>query len=136
MLAAGELAQIGTPREIYTQPSNTYVAARLGSPPINLLPATVLAVNAPTGTQHIGIRPEDLIIGKDLNGITADIIQVEHLGAETVVVLALDGTTIHALADANDVVNHLTPGSKTQISARWEAALYFDQHGQRLEKHS
>ena len=38
ILADGELVQIGTPREIYTEPANLHVAARLGQPAINLLP--------------------------------------------------------------------------------------------------
>ena len=38
VLDQGRLVQIGTPREIYERPANTYVATRLGSPGINLLP--------------------------------------------------------------------------------------------------
>ena len=39
ILAEGRLVQIGTPREIYIEPANLHVAARLGQPAINLLPA-------------------------------------------------------------------------------------------------
>ncbi|MGY4451024.1 multiple sugar transport system ATP-binding protein [Bradyrhizobium sp. i1.3.1] len=39
VMEAGRLMQIGTPREIYENPVNAYVAARLGQPMINLLPA-------------------------------------------------------------------------------------------------
>ena len=35
----GELLQVGTPREIYENPSSRYVAGRLGTPQINFLPA-------------------------------------------------------------------------------------------------
>ena len=35
----GELLQLGTPREIYENPADRYVASRLGTPPINFLPA-------------------------------------------------------------------------------------------------
>ncbi len=41
ILSDGELVQIGTPREIYEQPANLHVAARLGQPHINLLPASL-----------------------------------------------------------------------------------------------
>ena len=37
ILADGVLVQIGTPREIYTEPANLHVAARLGQPAINLV---------------------------------------------------------------------------------------------------
>ena len=36
----GALLQLGTPREIYENPSDRYVASRLGTPQINFLPAT------------------------------------------------------------------------------------------------
>ena len=40
----GVVQQFGTPNDIYTQPVNTFVASFMGSPPMNLIPAT-LAVN-------------------------------------------------------------------------------------------
>ena len=36
VIESGRLVQVGTPRQVYEDPSNIYVAARLGSPPINL----------------------------------------------------------------------------------------------------
>ena len=44
VIEGGRLLQIGTPREIYENPINAHVAARLGQPAINLLPATLLPV--------------------------------------------------------------------------------------------
>ena len=59
----GRLLQLGTPREIYENPANLYVAARLGTPQINLLPAGLVPeVAAPAGTETIGIRTEHLQI--------------------------------------------------------------------------
>ncbi len=40
----GVVQQFGTPDEIYSKPVNTFVASFMGSPPMNLIPAT-LAVN-------------------------------------------------------------------------------------------
>jgi multiple sugar transport system ATP-binding protein len=42
IVAEGRLMQVGTPREIYGNPANLHVAARLGQPHINLLPADLL----------------------------------------------------------------------------------------------
>ncbi len=42
VLEAGRLVQIGSPREIYADPVNAYVATRLGSPAINLVPRSVV----------------------------------------------------------------------------------------------
>jgi multiple sugar transport system ATP-binding protein len=37
----GRLEQVGTPADVYDQPASVFVAGFLGSPPMNLLPATV-----------------------------------------------------------------------------------------------
>ena len=50
VLDHGHLAQVGSPREIYENPQTSAVAARLGSPRINLVPRAALgAWPAPTG---------------------------------------------------------------------------------------
>ena len=38
----GELQQLGSPRDIYYRPANTFVATFMGSPAMNLVPATIL----------------------------------------------------------------------------------------------
>jgi multiple sugar transport system ATP-binding protein len=77
VLRAGELVQIGSPREVYETPADTYVARRLGSPQINLLPPGALGdANAPGGAVTMGIRPEHLALGR--GGTTARAITVEH----------------------------------------------------------
>ena len=37
----GEVQQFGTPAEIYNSPANMFVADFMGSPAMNLMPATV-----------------------------------------------------------------------------------------------
>ena len=128
VLAQGRLVQVGTPREVYTRPNSVYVAQRLGSPPINLLPVGALGVNAPDDAAQIGVRPEDLVLAN--GGTPAQVVQVEHLGAETVVVLQVQGQNVHALAgsDADP-----SPGDQTVVSTLPGTALYFDHQGHRLE---
>ena len=41
VLKDGELQQFGTPAEIYNSPANLFVAGFMGSPAMNLLPATI-----------------------------------------------------------------------------------------------
>ncbi|MEA9390137.1 ABC transporter ATP-binding protein [Acerihabitans sp. TG2] len=53
ILQHGRIAQIGTPREIYHQPANTFVADFIGS---------VNCVQQPNGSVHY-CRPEDVILG-------------------------------------------------------------------------
>jgi multiple sugar transport system ATP-binding protein len=45
VLQDGKIQQIGTPYEIYAQPANRMVATFLGSPPMNILPATYMDGN-------------------------------------------------------------------------------------------
>jgi ABC-type sugar transport system ATPase subunit len=42
VFANGEIVQVGTPDEIFQRPASRYVAQFVGSPPINVLPFTVL----------------------------------------------------------------------------------------------
>ena len=70
----GEIQQIGTPDDIYTNPRNTFVAGFIGSPPMNLIDGSVLGqrfvaegivvdgVTLPdTPTIKLGVRPEDTL---------------------------------------------------------------------------
>ena len=77
VMRRGVLEQLATPRELYDQPQNLFVAGFIGSPPMNFLPATVEGdeVTVPFGTFTLphekaekakgtdvliaGIRPED-----------------------------------------------------------------------------
>ena len=43
VMNSGYVQQLGTPREIYDTPANTFVASFMGSPSMNLLPAEVVA---------------------------------------------------------------------------------------------
>src|SRR6201981_1224522 len=65
----GRLLQLGSPREIYENPADSYVASRIGAPPINFLPARLVPeVALPAGTEMLGIRTEHLQIGKRNGG--------------------------------------------------------------------
>src|SRR3546814_5147071 len=41
VMNAGEIQQIGTPQEIYNDPANAFVASFMGSPSMNMIPATL-----------------------------------------------------------------------------------------------
>ena len=48
VMNGGVIQQFGTPDEIYERPGNLFVAGFIGSPPMNLLPATVQGTSATT----------------------------------------------------------------------------------------
>ena len=95
VLDRGRLVQTGTPRDVYEDPASTYVAARLGSPRINLLPADLLG-HGPDGARTMGLRPEHIRLG---DGAEARVARVEHLGDQTRLHLKLGGHDVVTLAD-------------------------------------
>src|SRR5207237_4356448 len=63
VMSEGVLIQLGTPREIYERPKSAYVASRLGTPAINLIPAELLAGDAvPPNARTVGLRTEHIRI--------------------------------------------------------------------------
>ena len=130
VLREGELVQIGDPREVYETPESVYVAQRLGSPQINLLPAGLLDVpDVPAGAVTLGVRPEDILLEQSGDAVTK-VLNVEHLGAETVILLELAGQHLHALL--GDAAS-LQEGAEIAIGVRAGAVLFFGADGRRID---
>lgn len=129
VLEEGRLLQLAPPRDIYAAPASIAVARRLGSPQINLLPASSVPDLAPPRAETVGIRPEDVRLDRGGAGQTATIKQVAHGGAETVVLLETLGQNIHALIQG---VNGYTPGMSVGVSFRCDGALGFDADGRQV----
>lgn len=125
----GELLQLGTPREIYENPDDRYVASRLGTPQINFLPAGLMPeAAAPLGTETIGVRTEHLRIGK-LNGggIVGRVHRVEHLGDQNHVYLEYRGQILVTLADPHQPLE-----AGQDVELKLVDPLYFDAAGRRV----
>jgi len=129
ILKAGELVQIGTPREIYTEPANLHVAARLGQPAINLLPQGLLPdADLPAGTKTIGARTEHLRIEKSANGHADGVVDwIEHLGDQNHLHVLIGERKLITLAPPD---TPLAAGDKVMI--RYNNPLCFDGNGDRL----
>jgi len=129
ILAAGRLIQIGTPREIYTQPANLHVAARLGQPAINLMPRGLLPdADLPSGAISIGARTEHLSIAKARNGAANGVVDwIEHLGDQNHLHLKIGERRIVTLSDPD---TDLATGDT--VSIRYRNPLCFDAEGNRI----
>jgi multiple sugar transport system ATP-binding protein len=132
VLEQGRLVQVGTPQQIYRDPVSSYVAARLGSPRINLLPrATVARLAAPPAAATIGVRPEAMQVkranGHDSGHVQALVRRIEHLGDQKHVHVALGEVEVVTLCQ--DVAG-LEPGRA--VSLEFTAPLFFDAAGQRI----
>ncbi|MCB0881987.1 MAG: sn-glycerol-3-phosphate ABC transporter ATP-binding protein UgpC [Thermoleophilia bacterium] len=68
VLKRGVLQQLATPRELYENPGNLFVAGFIGSPPMNFVPATVTGdgVELPFGTVTLPDEKAKAVEGKDL----------------------------------------------------------------------
>jgi multiple sugar transport system ATP-binding protein len=101
VLLDGRLQQLDTPTTLFERPANLFVAGFIGSPPMNLVQASItsgklrfgpyeiapeVAAGQPDGPVILGIRPTDMALsGRDLQDsaeieVTIDL--VERLGSE------------------------------------------------------
>jgi multiple sugar transport system ATP-binding protein len=129
ILSQGKLVQVGTPREVYERPANTYVAAHLGTPAINLIPADLLPGRAaPAGAHTIGVRTEQLRIAPAQNGSNHCVLtRVEHLGDQNHLHLEVGGHRLITLADPHE---RWKPGDA--LSVELIDPTYFDAAGRRI----
>jgi sn-glycerol 3-phosphate transport system ATP-binding protein len=91
VMNGGLVEQLGTPTEVYDRPATLFVAGFIGSPPMNLLPVSALASSAsaltlPTGTDVVGIRPDNLVLEKPAEPslpLAATVELLEPIGGES-----------------------------------------------------
>jgi len=104
VLKRGILQQLATPRELYTNPVNLFVAGFIGSPPMNFLPATVEGnqVKMPFGTVTI---PEAKAKAAQGKGLLIAGIRPEHF--EDAAVMEAGKSTGQTFRETVDVVEWL-----------------------------
>lgn len=148
LLKDGVIQQLGTPREIFEAPANTYVARFIGTPPMNLLHAQVrnsliqvgdfaqdlperLRAQLPgnfSGPVVLGVRPNRFTLAEaGQPSLRGDVTLMEHVGAESLAAVSL--TSAHTANDEegaapNEVMVVLTGYSS--LSAGQSVALTID----------
>ena len=144
VLSAGNIEQVGTPYELYNFPRNKFVATFIGSPKMNLLPATLSsgvatiedfgAVPVPgggSGPITVGVRPEQFAIGRtgDLT-VAGKVVLREYLGSEVFLHVGLpSGRAVLVKAPGKDTMQ---VGQPVEISIAADNAHYFGADGLRL----
>ena len=108
VLEGGDMQQVGTPEELYLTPANTFVAAFIGTPSMNMMTGTIggseiivgpLRVPLPPLSHEptsqnivIGMRPENLdIVGDGQGDVHAVAAYVENFGSDRYVHATIDG---------------------------------------------
>jgi glycerol transport system ATP-binding protein len=112
VMNAGEVVQVGTPRELFEQPRHTFVGHFIGSPGMNVLPVALdngkpvfaghpIAVANPvgdgSGKLELGVRPEFVRLAA--SGIPATITGVADAGRYRIVDAQAGGARIRLLVD-------------------------------------
>src|SRR5271170_7190545 len=125
----GRLAQVGTPRQVYEDPLNVYVATRLGSPPINLAPRSLFPdIAMPESAATVGVRTEHACISKaDGRRASGRVRWVEHLGDQDHLHVDLGARDFITLADPD---SGLGPGDEVAIALT--DPLFFNAAGERV----
>ncbi len=154
VMNAGKTEQIGAPLEVYTRPATTFVAAFIGSPPMNLIPGRVAEGGkalASNGEVHLrlpeprpalegrnvllGVRPEHFEICEQGDALlNPDIDFIELLGSDSLVYghLAADKTGARVAARLHTSVI----AKEGRLALRFSAQhmhLFDPESGKRLE---
>ncbi|WP_323148483.1 sn-glycerol-3-phosphate ABC transporter ATP-binding protein UgpC [Pseudomonas oryzihabitans] len=150
VLNGGRVEQVGSPLELYDDPDNLFVARFLGSPAMNILPATVRegrldlqgaqgseALSAPPGMHgalHLGVRPEHLQLVSAGQGILAGTVTLtEQLGELTLVYVDLGNGGDPLVAKVAGKAE-LYRGQQVQLTSAPEHLRYFDADGRAVRQ--
>ena len=101
VMKRGILQQLATPRELYENPGNLFVAGFIGSPPMNFVPAEVdgTSVKLPFGTVQISEEKAAKAQGK---GLLIAGIRPQHFEDASVMETKKEGSTFTAHVDATE----------------------------------
>jgi multiple sugar transport system ATP-binding protein len=133
VLDQGRVRQIGTPYEIYTKPTDTFVATFIGSPPMNLVEEE---------TTYLGFRPEGFLprgveAGDDNVTFPFRVTRVEYLGADRLVYGVLEGRTpeTHVISKIpTNIRTEVVAGELHEFVVRRRDIIRFDRtSGRRLD---
>ncbi|QCL77245.1 MULTISPECIES: ABC transporter ATP-binding protein [Agrobacterium] len=148
ILRDGRIEQVGSPRQVYQDPENTFVAGFIGSPRMNLIEGTwsqgaVWVGETPVPAPDLirspgenapvtfGIRPEHILIASDdPAGLPAVVEFTEYLGGTCYVYCRLSGGQAVTIESKNDV----QPANGDRLRLNFPAArsFLFDNDGRRL----
>lgn len=151
VLERGRIQQIGDPQSIYARPANRMVATFLGSPPMNILPATYTGTGFELGGQilpcspgvmdklhpaqgqgfDLGIRPEHIEIfepqrrTEEVAQLVVEVKVVEPLGRETLIRASLPVSSVQLNIQATSDVRP-RPGDRIFLQLDLDQLFVFD----------
>ncbi len=157
VLNKGNIEQVGTPLELYDHPANEFVAQFIGSPKMNLIPASlvqagetesvvrldngkqlVLPISTPRHAEgqsvNLGIRPEHILWGKvQESQYQANVMFVEHMGNETYLYLD-NGNASEPWVVRNAERSVISAGQTVGVQLPVEHCYLFDGDGNAFQR--
>jgi multiple sugar transport system ATP-binding protein len=127
VMSRGEVQQVGTPLDIYDRPANTFVAAFIGNPAMNLMKGTlkdgvfeaqnvrIPGLKGPDGAVTLGFRAEDASIAAT-GEIAAPIYSMELLGDASMATMQAGGALV-AVKAAKDYTGKIGQNIAAHIPA-------------------
>ncbi|HZT86977.1 MAG TPA: ABC transporter ATP-binding protein [Stellaceae bacterium] len=156
VMRGGEIEQIGTPMQIYSDPATDFVADFFGSPSMNLIAGEILSdgrgapafrsaqvslalpesfAEAPAGPATLGIRPEHVHLraerteGADL---TLPVRLVEPLGKDTLLYFDIGAERPFVAISEGLSMAELEGGDRIGLTLTRDRLFLFDRDGRRI----
>ena len=145
ILNHGNIEQVGTPDEIYSDPSNIFVAQFIGTPKMNILKITsenivsnnqinflgnnikIDGINFSKKDYYLGIRPEHFNVSENSEyKFNPKVDLVENLGNEKIVYIKMDQYEISAKIPSNHTIENTVGFNSKDI-------FVFDENGKRIK---
>jgi multiple sugar transport system ATP-binding protein len=140
ILHDGITQQVGNPMEVYQSPNNMFVGSFIGSPAMNFIEGKLVrhetfvgdgislnVKNRPelnklkTDTLYLGIRPEDILVGK--GEILANLEITEPLGNESILNFKIGSQQLIARDTSGQIYE---PDTRIPITFKPDRILFFD----------
>ncbi|KQQ10379.1 MULTISPECIES: ABC transporter ATP-binding protein [Rathayibacter] len=150
VLKDGLLQQVGSPRDLYENPNNVFVAGFIGSPAMNLFHADVtdggvkfgdtvlpIAREALAKTSQkvvtLGVRPEDVTVSTQPGGLPIEVDLIEELGSDGYLYghTEVEGRRTDIVARVDGRV-HPTAGDRVYVTANHRVHIFDAESGERL----
>jgi ABC-type sugar transport system ATPase subunit len=151
VMRSGEIIQIGTPMEIYSNPVNYFVADFFGSPSMNLVTGEIVQEAdgarfrsaafelvlplrfklARAGAATLGVRPEHVMLG-GAGGIELPVRLIEPLGRDTLIYFDAAGQRAFIAVSEGLSRTDIPIGAPMTLSFAADRVYLFDADGRRM----
>ncbi|MDQ0455877.1 ABC transporter ATP-binding protein [Rhizobium paknamense] len=121
VMQAGRIMQVATPKALYNNPANLFVAGFIGSPEMNLIDVGLEGSEIVIGSQRLaltpelgsrlaarpqqsvlGLRPQHMALAPEGQGISARLKHAEFMGHEVYLHADFEGRTLVGVVSAQD----------------------------------